>query len=438
MRPRHAELLAQLSGPPILIWGARMTGLGLVRHCRTYGIETQGFIDSDPAFSGKRIAGLPCLPPAALPEMRARHPGLKIVVAASTKEAEINRLLLQYGFSPDSFINYSRYCDLFYTIDVMGTCNLKCLSCAHGAGGEKYPRGLMTIDTYRKVIDKIVAENDLVTHISLYSWGEPFLNPSLPEMVTYLHQRGIAAALSSNLSIKSEALLHKVMLQNPEYLKVSLSGYYPEAYNDTHSGGDVHLVRSNLLRLKHYVEKYGLDTVVDVNYHLYNNNNGKNLLRMRELCDELGFFLSTTYALVMPLERVIEKLEGRPSPSTQALEEKLLVSIEEGISAAAAAAVESGIESNSASGCPFLENQTIINWDLSVPVCCTTFNRGANIVAGNFLAASKEEIGTNKQRAVICQTCTHHGLPAYNLGLNRSRWDAVAATKQSLDAPFEP
>lgn len=436
MNPRQTELLAQLSGLPILIWGARMTGLGLVRYCRTHGIEVRGLIDSDPAFSGKRIAGLPCHPPTALAELRAQHPGLKIVVAASTKEEEINQLLLQYGFSPDSFINYSRYCDLFYTVDVMGTCNLKCLSCAHGAGGEKYPRGLMTNETYRQVIDKIVAENDVVTHISLYSWGEPFLNPSLPDMVAYLHQRGIAAALSSNLSIKNEALLHKVMQQNPEYLKVSLSGYYPAAYNDTHSGGNIYLVRSNLHRLRYYIDKYRLDTIVDVNYHLYNNNNRRNLQKMRELCEELGFLLSTTYALVMPLERVIEQLEGRPSPSTLALQERLLVSIDEGISASAAGDREA--DTDPPSGCPFLENQTVINWDLSVPVCCTTFNRGANIVAGNFLTASKAEIGANKQRAAICKTCTRHGLPAYNLGLNRSRWDAVAATKQSTDEPFEP
>lgn len=435
MNTRQAELIAQLSGSPILIWGARMTGLGLVRLSRTHGIEVLGFVDSDPAFSGKRIAGLPCNPPSALAAMRMRHPGLKIVVAASTKEKEINQQLLQFGFSTDDFINYSHFCDLFYTVDVMGTCNLKCLSCAHGAGGEKYPRGLMTLETYCQVIDKIVAENELVTHVSLYSWGEPFLNPALPDMVAYLHRHGIAAALSSNLSIKNEALLHKVMQQNPEYLKVSLSGYYPKAYNDTHSGGDIYLVRSNLLRLRHYIDKYRLDTVVDVNYHLYNNNNGRNLDKMRELCEELGFFLSTTYALVMPLERVIERLEGRPSPTTLALEEKLLVSVKEGISAAAT--VDRQNSQISAADCPFLANQTIINWDLSVPVCCTTFNRGPNIVANNFLKASKAEISTGKEQAAICETCMRHGLPAYNLGLNRSRWEAVAATKPSFDQPLD-
>lgn len=427
------KLLSLLSGNPIIIWGARMTGLGLVRLCRTHNIPVQGFIDSDPSFAGKQIAGLPCHLPADLPELRAQQAELKIIVAASTKEQEINEILLRLGFSPKDFINYSDYCDLFYTVDVMGTCNLKCLSCAHGAGGAKYSQGQMSLETYRQVIDKIVSENEVVTHVSLYSWGEPFLNPALPEMVAYLHQRGIAAALSSNLSLKNEPLLRKVMQQEPEYLKVSLSGYYPEAYNDTHSGGDIYLVRSNLLRLRHYINKYRLNTVVDVNYHLYNNNNQLNLQKMQELCDELGFSLSKTYALVMPLERAIEKLEGRPSPSTLTLEQKLLVNIEEGIRAAnIVESPRNQIDTDQAK-CPFLENQTIVNWDLSVPICCTTFNRGPNIVAANFLNTTRVEIAQSKQGAAICKTCMHYGLPAYNLGLNRAQWEAVASTKPSTD-----
>jgi hypothetical protein len=176
------------------------------------------------------------------------------------------------------------------------------------------------------------------------------------------------------------------------------------------------------------MNRYQLSTVVDVNYHVYNNNNQRNLQKMQELCDELGFSFSNTYALVMPLERVIEKLEGRPSPSTLVLEQKLLVNIEEGIHAANAIGHQAE--------CPFLENQTIINWDLSVPICCTTFNRGQNVVAPNFLTTSKTQITPNNQGAAICKTCTQYGLPAYNLGLNRSHWEAVASTKSSTDLPL--
>lgn len=432
-----------LSGAPILIWGARMTGLGLVRFCRNHPnhpnhpIQLLGFIDSDPAFEGKTVAGLTCHLPSKLPDLLRQHPGLRVMVAASTKEQEINQQLLQAGFPASSFLNYSDYCDLFYTIDVMGTCNLKCLSCAHGAGGAPYPRGHMSLATFQQVVEKILAENPVVTHISLYSWGEPFLNPALPDMVAFLHQRGIAAALSSNLSIKNETLFRRVLQQDPAYLKVSLSGYYPAAYNDTHQGGNVHLVRSNLLRLRYWLDKYRLNTLVEVNYHLYNNNNQRNLQQMQALCDELGFSLSKTHALIMPLERVIEKLQGHPSPSTLALEKKLLVTVEEGIAAANHTTGHIPPAPISESPCPFLENQTVINWDLSVPVCCTTFNRGANIVTQNFLETSLKDLEAKKRAASICRTCTQLGLPAYNLGLNRARWEAIAAQKPSFDLPRE-
>ena len=429
MSSRLGQLVNSLKSSPVLIWGARMTGLGLIRFCRTHGLEVRAFIDSDPAFTGKTIGGLPCHSPAEMPAILATMPDLKIIVAASTKEKEINQMLEKLGIGTGQYVNYSSYCNLFYTVDVMGTCNLKCLSCPHGAENEEeYARGQMTLENYRQVIDKIIKENEVVTHISLYSWGEPFLNPALPAMIDYLHERGIAAALSSNLSIKNESLLRKVMQRDPEYLKVSLSGFYPEAYNDTHQGGDIYLVRSNLLRLRYYIEKYRLNTVVEVNYHVYNNNNRRNLQKMQELCDELGFSLSQTYALIMPLERVIDKLEGRPSSSTLRLEEKLLVQVEEGIRAANPGGIPAPPPP-----CPFLENQTIINWDLSVPVCCTTFNRGSNIVAANFLNAPKNEIEAQKRQATLCTSCNLHGLPAYNLGLNRPQWDAVAATKPSTD-----
>lgn len=428
MNAKLQQLLDQLKAAPVLIWGARMTGLGVVRLCRTHEIRVMGFIDSDPAFEKKEISGVTCHLPSDLNQLMTEHPNVKIVVAASTKDREIIKYLEDIEFAAKNIINYADYCDLFYTVDVMGTCNLKCLSCAHGTETDKVQRGQMALSTFKQVIEKIVDENDLVTHVSLYSWGEPFLHPGLPDMIDYLHQNGIAAALSSNLSIKNESLLRKVMQQDPEYLKISLSGYFPEAYNSTHQGGDVYLVKSNLIRLRHYINRYRLNTVVDVNYHLYKNNNLANLRNMQALCDELGFSLSQTYALIMPLERVISKLQGISNTGTIALEKELLVTVKEGIEAANAGAP-------SEQPCPFLENQTVVNWDLSVPICCTTFNRGSNIVAENFLSTPHSDILENKKNAPVCKTCVKHGLPNYNLGLNRKKWAEFANQKISTDAP---
>ena len=92
------------------------------------------------------------------------------------------------------------------------------------------------------------------------------------------------------------------MKSNPDYVKISVSGYYPEAYNKTHQGGNINIVKSNLYKLAHVIEKGKHDTLIDINYHLYRDNSGRNLQKMQELAQELGFVISTVYALVMPLK----------------------------------------------------------------------------------------------------------------------------------------
>ena len=74
-----------------------------------------------------------------------------------------------------------------------------------------------------------------------------------------------------------------------------------------------------------------------------------------------------------------------------------------------------------------------INADLTVPVCCTVFERGDNVVANNFLETSLAELEGNKQNVKICQTCMKKRLPEYNMGFNKDQWDRVAKSKSSLD-----
>ena len=143
---------------------------------------------------------------------------------------------------------YNNYCKTFFTIDIVGSCNLKCPSCAHGTDTSMVPKGFMTLDDYKKIIKKIMEDVDLVSHISLYSWGEPFLHPKLDMFINYAHEMGIATAVSTNLSTISSQQIEKIIKTSPDYLKISLSGYYPEVYNTTHTGGDINLVKSNLYK----------------------------------------------------------------------------------------------------------------------------------------------------------------------------------------------
>ena len=306
MKSKEKNFVTVLSNRPVLIWGARMTGIGLLRFAKKHDLNIIGFVDTDSSLIGRKIDNFLINKPENIPSLKAEYDDLVVVIAVALKEDEIIKSLVEMGISGNDCVNYSEYCDCFFTIDIVGTCNLKCPSCAQSINTIKNPVGIMSLDDFKQVTKKMLDEVDIVTHVSLYSWGEPFLHTQLDLFIDHLHELGIAAAVSSHLSIPSSTQIQKIVKSAPDYLKISLSGFYPDAYNSTHTGGDINLVKSNLYKLKYYMDRYKSKIYVDVNYHLYNNNIGKDLDKMQELCDELDFGLSTTYAVVMPIERCID------------------------------------------------------------------------------------------------------------------------------------
>lgn len=422
----RADLYLSLSDKKVLIWGARMTGLGALRQLHSRGIETFGFVDSDPAFSGQQVANLPLFNPSQIPELAVKNPTLVVLIAVSIKEEEIRIQLNNFGAKNVPIYSFRDDESPYYTVDILSSCNLKCASCPHSIEDSVTPKGSMTLETFKQVFGKIIKDSPDISHLSLYSWGEPLLHPKIHEIVDYVHGKNVSVALSSNLSIKFDQRLDQLISSSPEYLKISVSGYYPSAYNNTHQGGDINLVKSNLYRLRYAIDKYKSSTLVDINYHLYRDNAGENLNKFEDLARELGFILSKTYALIMPLERVVNYLDGRPDFQTINLKDNLLVDIAEGIEASS----NNPLTPNS---CPFRENQVNINADLSVPVCCTVFDRPETTVSTNYLESTPEGIKEAKAKVSLCARCMKAHLPEYNMGLNKAGWDKIANRKKIVD-----
>ena len=422
-----SELINLCEKKHVIIWGARMTGLGALRFLKHHNKTAVGFVDSDRAFKNTTVSAIPVFDPKALKEeININKWDPLIVIAASLKETEILGSLKINGLSGYDYFSFQSEDAPYFTVDILGSCNLACGSCPHSILEHGVPKGSMDIKTVEKVIDKIKKDSPETTHISLYSWGEPLLHPKVSKIVDYVHKNGMAVALSSNLSLNFEERIESLVRSEPEYLKVSVSGYYPETYNTTHQGGDVNLVKSNLYRIRYYMDKHKANMLVDINYHLYRDNNGKNLKMFKKLASELGFMLSTTYALVMPLERVLNHLDGKTDLQTSMLQKNLLVNIDEGIETSSKNVKQSP-------RCPFRENQINVNADLTVPVCCTVFHRGENVVAENFLNSSLKEIAKNKAKVKVCQKCMENRLPEYNMGFNKKDWKTIAESKSPTE-----
>lgn len=417
MKNAENNLLKTLGDRPILIWGARMTGIGFSSFAKKHNLNVIGFVDSDPSLIGRKIINLPINLPRLIPFLMSQYKNLALVITVSIKEDEICSSLKEFGMSDRDYIRYSDFCGCFFTIDVAGACNLKCPSCAHTVEGIDNPKGFMPLDDFIKVTEKMINEVDLVSHISLYSWGEPFLHPELNLIIDHAHSLGVATAVSTNLSIASSDQIEKIVKSSPDYLKISLSGYYPETYNTTHTGGDITLVKANLYKLKYFIEKYESFIFVEVNYHLYKNNIGIDLTRMKELCDDLGFVLSLCYANVTPVERLIDYCEGNIDPKTKKFLELLLVGIDKGLEIA---------KPYNNLPCRFLTNQININWDRSVPLCCVCFDSKNSTISNDYLKDSLKDISIRKENHPLCKKCIKYAIPPYLLGVNQEEWEKEA------------
>ena len=403
-----------------------MTGIGALRQLKNNNIDVLGFVDSDKAFENKYSQGLKVYSPVELKNILNDRKDVVILVAVALKEDEILSQLKKLDIPQIPVLSFHDVNAPYYTVDILSSCNLKCASCPHSIEETDVPKGSMTLETFKSVFDKIMEDSPFTSHISLYSWGEPLLHPYLSEIINYVHEKNVAVALSSNLSIKFRSRLDKIIQSNPDSLKVSLSGFFPDAYNNSHQGGDIELVKENLISIRKLIDKYNANTLVDINYHLYKDNCGINIDEMEMFANKLGFVVSKTYALVMPLERVISHVEGKPDLQTKLLEDNLLVTIDEGIEASS----KSVLPENT---CPFRENQININADLSVPICCTVWQRDENVVAKNFLESNLDEINKNKKNVDLCNKCMKLRLPEYNMGLNKTGWEEYAKQKTVTD-----
>ena len=130
--------------------------------------------------------------------------------------------------------------------------------------------------------------------------------------------------------------------------------------------------------------------------------------------------MSTAYALVMPIERVISHCEGMPDTQTKEISQLLLVDIDEGLEIT---------KEYRDRPCRFLSNQFNVNWDNSVPLCCVCFDGDSSTVSENYLSESFENIEKKRANHALCDKCMSYGIPAYNLGINQKGWEEVANKK---------
>ena len=84
---------------------------------------------------------------------------------------------------------------LYITIEPTAFCNLRCTVCETGNKSIKRQQGVMSMDDFKLVIDKIAFHTNTLL---LYFMGEPFLNKSIYDMIAYARGKGIYVCMCTN------------------------------------------------------------------------------------------------------------------------------------------------------------------------------------------------------------------------------------------------
>ena len=145
-----------------------------------------------------------------------------------------------------------------WEIDTTNICQLKCPLCHTGLGTIHRDKGTMHFDTYTKTIDQI---KDYCVWLSLYSWGEPFLNRRIHEFVAYAHQSKIATIISTNLNKPlTEEMAENIIKSGLDVMIVSLDGVTQEVYEQYRVGGILQRVLDNVKLLVEKKRELGYTT----------------------------------------------------------------------------------------------------------------------------------------------------------------------------------
>ncbi|UQZ91316.1 hypothetical protein C4J81_18640 (plasmid) [Deltaproteobacteria bacterium Smac51] len=386
------EKIKPADGRPILLWGARQLGLSIFGSLTRLGLEAEAFVDSSPDARRGPVMGRRVLAPE---EALALNPRPFVIICSSVFQNEIAAACQAGGLAEGrDFMAATDLQKCSWFVDVAGSCNLKCVSCPRGnLPPERQPRpGFMAPDSYTALLDKILAEDPFTGVINLYSWGEPLLHPKLPEIIGLTRQKGLSAAVSSNLSFRLD--FEEVIKAGPDYFRVSASGW-GENYEQTHAGGDWALFMENLARLKQWRAAHRPQMQVEMNFHIYKNR-ADDYRRMKDYCREAGFIFRAGHGMLNPLDNVARLMDGQELTP----EARLSISLQ-------AFPVEKGLARLAeikGRPCPF-ESIMDVGWDGRVNHCQAWFDPETPNLADDFNAATLDEMLAKRLGSSFCQKC---------------------------------
>lgn len=251
----------------------------------------------------------------------------------------------------------------YLVIDPTNICNLKCPLCPTWQDLEARPKGKMDMQTFRNILDEA---GPYLFAVNLCNWGEPLLNPDLPDMVRYAKKYNTAVGLSTNLNYLPDKTARELIASGIDIIVVSLDGATQENYTQYRKGGNFSTVLSNIEKLNS-MRATGNKFPLLIWQFLVSRYNESEIDKARDMAEKMGMLFvpspmrtSMGKELLLPLhERVREMKDWLPvNPDYNKYAYEI--------------APDTKTRQTS---CKWLWNSAVINWDGSISPCCGVFEK---------------------------------------------------------------
>jgi len=170
-------------------------------------------------------------------------------------------------------------------IEPTSICNLQCPECPTGANLLKRPRGSITVEHYRAMVNQLSAH---LIYLNLYIQGEPFMHPQFEELVRIAAKKKIYTSTSTNGHFIDRDRAEKVVKAGLRRIIFSLDGATQATYSVYRIGGDIEKVIAGiehvLLAKRHLKVRF---PIVVLQFLVFKHNEHE-LSAIRQLAYGLG------------------------------------------------------------------------------------------------------------------------------------------------------
>ena len=175
-------------------------------------------------------------------------------------------------------------------IEPTNFCNLACPLCPAGRNELGRERRNMTLEEFKSVIDDV---EDYLLFLVMWDFGEPLMNPDLPDMIRYASQRGIKTVTSTNGHyFEDEIYLSNLLQSGLTTLIVAIDSIHEESYQTYRKKGSLSKAMNGLKKLIDLKNKLNSPTAINMRMVVMKHNESE-IDEIRETAKQLGVDIFT-------------------------------------------------------------------------------------------------------------------------------------------------